>query len=132
VTITVQTQPAPPVLSTVDTLAYEINKSTDALALNAVGTVALGVSCKPEYDANGLNVVPRDAVKFKTATRPLVVVAKWRVDGMAIRTGQVPRAERRWRRSLLSSVTQPQAVMLAFPAPTACRRSDRSQQIMHA
>jgi hypothetical protein len=76
VTITAQTQPAPPVLSTVDTTAYEINKSTDALALNAVGTVALGVSCKPEYDANGLNVVPRNLVKFETATKPLVVVAK--------------------------------------------------------
>jgi hypothetical protein len=68
--------PSPPTLKTVDTLAYEINKSTDTLALNAVGTVALGVSCKPEYDANGLNVVPRDSVKFKTTTRPLVVVAK--------------------------------------------------------
>jgi hypothetical protein len=76
VTITVQTQPAPPVLSTVDTTAYSVNKATDALALNAVGTVALGVSCKPEYDANGLNVVPRNLVKFKTATKPLVVVAK--------------------------------------------------------
>jgi hypothetical protein len=73
---TVEPAPNPPTLKTVDTLAYEINKSTDALALNAVGTVALGVSCKPEYDANGLNVVPRDAVKFKSATRPLVVVAK--------------------------------------------------------
>jgi hypothetical protein len=72
------TEPAPNsvTLKTVDTLAYEINKSTDALALNAVGTVALGVSCKPEYDANGLNVVPRDQVKFKSTTRPLVVVAK--------------------------------------------------------
>jgi hypothetical protein len=73
---TVEPAPNPPTLKTVDTLAYEINKSTDALALNAVGTVALGVSCKPEYDANGLNVVPRNLVKFKTATKPLVVVAK--------------------------------------------------------
>jgi hypothetical protein len=76
VTITVKTQPNPPVITTIDTTAYEVNKSTDALALNAVGTVALGVSCKPEYDANGLNVVPRNQVKFKTATKPLVVVAK--------------------------------------------------------
>jgi hypothetical protein len=76
VTITVQTQPAPPVLSTVDTTAYTINKTTDALALAAVGIVPLGVACKPQYDANGLNVVPRDLVKFKTSTRPLVVVAK--------------------------------------------------------
>jgi hypothetical protein len=68
--------PAAPNKVTVDVVAYEINKSTDALALNAVGTVALGVSCKPEYDANGLNVVPRSAVTFKTSTRPLVVVAK--------------------------------------------------------
>jgi hypothetical protein len=76
VTITVQTQPNPPVITTIDTTAYSVNKATDALALNAVGTVALGVSCKPEYDANGLNVVPRNLVKFKTATKPLVVVAK--------------------------------------------------------
>lgn len=76
VTITVQTQPAPPTLLTVDTTAYEINKSTDALQLAAVGTVPLGVSCKPQYDANGMNVVPRDQVKFKSSTRPLVVVAK--------------------------------------------------------
>jgi hypothetical protein len=68
--------PSPPALLTVDTTAYEINKTTDALALNAVGSVPLGVTCKPEYDANGLNVVPRDLVKFKTSTRPLVVVAK--------------------------------------------------------
>jgi hypothetical protein len=74
--VTVQTQPAPPVLSTVDTTAYTINKTTDALALAAVGIVPLGVACKPQYDANGLNVVPRDLVKFKTSTRPLVVVAK--------------------------------------------------------
>jgi hypothetical protein len=73
---TVEPAPNPPVLKTVDTLAYEINKSTDALALNAVGTVALGVSCKPEYDANGLHVVPRSSVKFATLTKPLVVVAK--------------------------------------------------------
>jgi hypothetical protein len=73
---TVEPAPNPAVLKTVDTLAYEINKSTDALALNAVGTVALGVSCKPEYDANGLNVVPRSSVKFTTLTKPLVVVAK--------------------------------------------------------
>jgi hypothetical protein len=73
---TVEPAPNPPTLKTVDTLAYEINKSTDALALNAVGTVALGVSCKPEYDANGLHVVPRSSVKFATLTKPLVVVAK--------------------------------------------------------
>jgi hypothetical protein len=73
---TVEPAPNPPTLKTVDTLAYEINKSTDALALNAVGTVALGVSCKPEYDANGLHVVPRSLVKFATLTKPLVVVAK--------------------------------------------------------
>lgn len=73
---TVEPAPNPPVLKTVDTLAYEINKSTDALKLAEVGTVALGVTCKPEYDANGLNVVPRDLVKFKSTTRPLVVVAK--------------------------------------------------------
>jgi hypothetical protein len=73
---TVEPAPNPPVLKTVDTLAYEINKTTDALALSAVGTIDLGVTCKPQYDANGLNVVPRDLVKFKTSTRPLVVVAK--------------------------------------------------------
>jgi hypothetical protein len=76
VTITVQTQPAPPVLSTVDTTAYTINKATDALSLAAVGSVPLGVACKPQYDANGLNVVPRSSVTFKTSTKPLVVVAK--------------------------------------------------------
>jgi hypothetical protein len=76
VTVTAQTQPAPPTLSTVDVVAYQLSKSTDAITLAAVGTVALGVSCKPEYDANGLNVVPRSAVTFKTSTRPLVVVAK--------------------------------------------------------
>jgi hypothetical protein len=76
VTITVQTQPNPPAITTIDTTAYEITKATDALALNAIGTVPLGVSCKPQYDANGLNVVPRNLVKFRTATRPLVVVAK--------------------------------------------------------
>jgi hypothetical protein len=76
VTITVQTQPNPPTSVTVDTIAYEVNKATDAIKLAAVGTVPLGVNCKPEYDANGLNVVPRDRVKFKSATRPLVVVAK--------------------------------------------------------
>lgn len=73
---TVEPAPNPPVLKTVDTLAYEINKSTDALKLAAVGTVPLGITCKPQYDANGLNVVPRDQVKFKTTTKPLVVVAK--------------------------------------------------------
>jgi hypothetical protein len=73
---TVEPAPSPAVLKTVDTLAYEINKATDAIKLAAVGTVPLGVTCSPQYDANGLNVVPRDLVKFKTTTRPLVVVAK--------------------------------------------------------
>jgi hypothetical protein len=73
---TVEPAPNPAVLKTVDTLAYEINKYTDALKLAAVGTVPLGVTCKPEYDANGMNVVPRDLVKFNSSTRPLVVVAK--------------------------------------------------------
>jgi hypothetical protein len=73
---TVEPAPNPPVLKTIDTLAYEVNKSTDAIKLAAIGTVALGVNCKPEYDANGLNVVPRNLVKFTSATKPLVVVAK--------------------------------------------------------
>jgi hypothetical protein len=76
VTITVQTQPMPPVLSTVDTVAYEIVKNTDAIKLAAIGTVPMGVACQPQYDANGMHVVPRDRVKFKGIVRPLVVVAK--------------------------------------------------------
>jgi hypothetical protein len=76
VTITVQTQPSPPVLSTVDTVAYTPNKATNAINLAAVGTVPLGVSCKPEFDANGLHVVDRNLVKLSVAVRPLVVVAK--------------------------------------------------------
>lgn len=76
ITVTVDTQPAPPVLATVDTTAYTPNKTTNAIKLAEVGTVPLGVSCKPEYDANGLNVVPRSSVKFTTLTKPLVVVAK--------------------------------------------------------
>jgi hypothetical protein len=74
--VDVSVLPSPPTLLTIDTTAYEVNKSTDAIKLAAVGTVDLGVTCKPEYDANGLNVVPRDRVKFKSATKPLVVVAK--------------------------------------------------------
>jgi hypothetical protein len=73
---TVEPAPNPAVLKTVDTLAYEVTKSTNAINLASVGTVPLGVACKPQYDANGLNVVPRDLVKFKSTTRPLVVVAK--------------------------------------------------------
>jgi hypothetical protein len=75
--IDVVTVPNPPSnLTVTDPIAYEVIKTTDAIKLAAIGTVALGVNCKPEYDANGLNVVPRNLVKFTSATKPLVVVAK--------------------------------------------------------
>lgn len=71
-----QVVPNPPVIVTVETVAYEIVKRSDTLALVAVGTVERGIACKAEQSANGFNVVPRNSVKFTATERPLVVVAK--------------------------------------------------------
>lgn len=60
---------------TVDSVAYEIQKSNDNLKLAAVGTVPLGIACK-DQDANGLNVVPRAQVTVSGSSKPSVMVAR--------------------------------------------------------
>ena len=67
--------PGPPTLKTIDTLAYEVQKATDALKLAVVGTVPLDTPCTSD-EANGLHVVPRKAVTVSGKTKPVVMVAK--------------------------------------------------------
>lgn len=73
--------PGPPAGITVKQVqAYRLDQSTkDDLRLVQVGTVPLGVACKPADTANGLYLVPVARVKFSSSLKkpyPLVVLAR--------------------------------------------------------
>lgn len=61
-----------------DTTAYELQKTTDKLALRRVGSVATGTQCDEAQSALGLFVVPRSKLILDDPSkpRPLVVLAR--------------------------------------------------------
>lgn len=72
-----QSAPNPPMLTTIDVVAYKMRQSVDGFSFVSIGTVPKGVACN-ELSADGLYVVPRSSVKLssKFDTMPLVVFAK--------------------------------------------------------
>jgi hypothetical protein len=73
----VPTKPNAPVLSIVETQAYNLVQSEDLLTLVAIGTVPLTTACNAKVTAMGLYAVPRAKVTLASgAVRPKVVLAK--------------------------------------------------------
>lgn len=74
-----QTAPQPPVLVTVETVAYSITVDYPNLAIVknlAVGKVAIGVACTAAETDDGYHMIPRAAVAWAGANRPTYVVAR--------------------------------------------------------
>ena len=69
--------PAPPGNLVVDDslIAYGISQTKDRLVTYPVGTVPAGTLCDGSMSANGMNLIPFDAVVFVGTVRPAVVVA---------------------------------------------------------
>jgi len=57
-------------------IAYGISQTKDRLVTYPVGTVPLGTPCDSSMSANGMNLIPFDAVVFVGSVRPEVMVAK--------------------------------------------------------
>ena len=74
------TVPSPPVLLTIETVAYSVTTDWPALTFKrskVVGTVALGVACaSPSVDGGAYRLIPRTAVTWTGTSRPSYVVAK--------------------------------------------------------
>ena len=71
-----QAPPQPPGNLTVAALVvYQFIGTTDAVALNPVGTVPAGTACDPSQSVNGRYAVPRAAVTWYGSVRPRVVFA---------------------------------------------------------
>lgn len=68
--------PNPPVLQTIDTVAFNVVKRLDRFAYVPVGSVPLGTACDATQTIDGFHVVPRATVAWLGALRPKVVVAK--------------------------------------------------------
>ena len=73
--------PAPPAnlqIVTTATVAYDMRKSKNKYALVAIGTVPLGIACRPGMDAMGMNVIADNlkAVMRPGVTRPQAVLAQ--------------------------------------------------------
>ena len=74
-----QAAPNPPVLVTVDTVAYSITVDYPNLAIVknlAVGKVAKGVACTAAETDDGYHMIPRTSVAWSGANRPTYVVAR--------------------------------------------------------
>ncbi len=72
-----QSPPQPPGNLTVAALTvYQFIGTTDAVALNPVGTVPAGTACDPLQSVNGRYAVPRAAVSWYGSVRPRVVFAQ--------------------------------------------------------
>ena len=72
-----QAPPQPPGNLTVAALVvYQFIGTTDAIALNPVGTVPAGTACDPSQSVNGRYAVPRAAVSWYGSVRPRVVFAQ--------------------------------------------------------
>ena len=56
-------------------VAYGISQSADRLVTYPVGTVAADTACDGTMQANGLYLVPREAVSWAGSVEPLVVLA---------------------------------------------------------
>ena len=70
--------PKPPVLLTVDTVAYSVAAdwaSFKFVKSQAVGTVNLGTACASQNVGGGFHSVPRTAVRWTSTSRPSYVVA---------------------------------------------------------
>lgn len=74
-----QAAPQPPVLVTVETVAYSITVDYPHLAIvknAAVGKVVLGVVCSAAETDDGYRLIPRTSVAWSGANRPTYVVAR--------------------------------------------------------
>lgn len=72
-----QAPPQPPGnLTVADLVVYQFIGTTDAIALNPVGTVPAGTACDPSQSVNGRYAVPRAAVSWYGSVRPRVVFAQ--------------------------------------------------------
>jgi hypothetical protein len=65
---------------TVEEFAYMIVQSRDSLVLLPVASVPLGTPCLGTMGANGLHVVPREAVTFPGSVQPELVLARCSAD----------------------------------------------------
>jgi hypothetical protein len=74
--VTVNTQPLPPTLKAITTIAYTVVKKIDGFVMLPVGTIPAGQACKADQTVNGYYVVPRASVTWTGSVKPDVVVAQ--------------------------------------------------------